>query len=112
MGDDWAVQRRQLSNTPIHRAIHIKVLPDRWQIVDMQSNQRVMSEIFLGDGPRLSREKLHASIRKEVNDWGVAISNGYWVPIIKIYESGDSAWAAQQLSAMLEGSGAKIEVLH
>lgn len=112
MGDDWAVQRRQLSNTPIHRAIHIKVLPDRWQIVDAQSNKRVISEIFLGEGPRASRQQLHTSIRKEVSDWGVAVSSGYWVPIIKIYESPDSAWAAQQLSAMLEGSGAKIEVLH
>ncbi len=109
-GEDWAVQQRRLSSTPMHRSISVRVMADRWLVVDSNSRTNLHREILLKEGPRNARKKLREAIEEEVNDWGAAVAGGYWVPIIKIYSEPGSEWATQQLTAMLEGSGAKIDL--
>ncbi len=109
-GEDWAVQRSRMSDTPIHRTISIRVTADRWLLVDDQTKSLMRAEVKLADGPKNARQQLRSAIEDEVKDWGVAVSRGYWVPVIKIYSDPQTEWATQQLLYMLEGSGAKIEI--
>jgi hypothetical protein len=99
-----------MSDTPIHRSISIRVTADRWLLVDDETKSIIRAEVKLADGPKNARQTLRSAIEAEVSDWGVAISRGYWVPVIKVYSDPQADWATQQLLYMLEGSGAKIEL--
>ncbi len=110
LGQGWALQRKQLSSTPVSRTIEMRVESDRWLIVDARDPTKIETTIMLNEGPAACASQLSKAVKDRIDQWGIAVANGYWVPVIEIKPIGNSNWALAQLNAMLEDSGVIIKV--
>ena len=53
-------------------------------------------------------ENLVSQIWNEVDGWGIAVSNGYWKPILNVEVAPGQDQAFADLQTLLEGSGLEV----
>lgn len=109
LGEGWVLSRSRLSATPVRRVVPIDVHAGQWIIYDSPSRGGIAAKIDLTRGPSDTAQALAATLREQVQSWDLAMSDGYWIPVVMLRIDGDAQWSAEQLTAMLEGSGVEIQ---
>jgi hypothetical protein len=109
-GSGWAQSRVVGKATPVRRGIRMVALDDRWLMLTDSTPYRVETTILLAQGPQATSQQLSQAIRKRVQEWGVAVSNGYWKPQITVEVAPNATRSLDRLVRMLEGSGVELQL--
>jgi hypothetical protein len=109
-GRGWAEARAEGKSTPVVREMYLVAYPDRWMLLEESNPKRSERTIELAAGPRVAGEQLGDSIRKRVDDWGIAVARGYWKPKLIVLAAPQSDSSIRRLERILDGSGVQIEV--
>lgn len=108
-GRGWAWSKGPPTQTPVARAIRLQCLPDRWVVLpDSPSSREGPKEILFDVPPQARAEKLAKVIADRVDGWGLALSGGYWKPILEVEVAPGAGWRYDQLQQLLEGSGLEV----
>lgn len=115
-GRDWAWSNRNNTQTAVVRPVRLQCLEDRWVLLPDQTqghlrdSQASPSLTIPFDGtPQQRTEYLVEAIHRRVEEWGMAVTGGYWKPKLVVEVGPDAQWRYLQLVRLLEGSGLELE---
>lgn len=109
-GRGWAWSEGPRTQTPVVRSIHLHCFADRWVLVPDNGNPDQGTVISFDLAPRDRAEKLARAVQARVDSWGLALTGGYWKPVIVVDVAPDAAWRFNQLRQLLDGSGLEIQL--
>jgi hypothetical protein len=105
-GTNWGLPEARGRTTAVTRPIHVAVLADRLVIVPEKGDSRAPQQIRTA--PDLSPEDVNrfvTAVQREIKDWGLAVADGYWKPVLQVEVAPDAERNFEELRASLEGSG-------
>ena len=87
----------------------MQCLEDRWVILSDSGKVTDPSvTITYDDSPQVRAEKLAKVVSDRVNQWGIALSGGYWKPTLEVDVAPGAEWRFSQLQQLLSGSGLEV----
>jgi hypothetical protein len=107
-GENWALPQRTEGATAYRRPIRVECRPDKFVIHDTDPtlpNRSVEASTTSDE----TVDALVNEIWKQIKNWGMAESGGYWKPVLRLVSPADSGIRAAELQRKLEGSGIEIE---
>jgi hypothetical protein len=107
-GANWALPNYTQQATGITRPIRIRIEADRMLIVPERGDRRAARVVKIENSMSKATENLVSQIWNEVDGWGIAVSNGYWKPILNVEVAPGQDQAFADLQALLEGSGLEV----
>ncbi|MFN3191515.1 MAG: hypothetical protein ACE361_13485 [Aureliella sp.] len=107
-GSNWALDSRSRSRTAVVRPIQLQCLEDRWLILPDDGDVRRASSIPYEGTPEQRADQLAKQIRDRVANWGIALTGGYWRPVLVVEVAPEADWRFNQLKNLFEGSGLEI----
>ncbi len=109
-GRGWAWSQGPASQTPVARAINLQCFADRWVVLpdSGKSNSQIVT-VPLDSAPQQHAEKLANIIADRVDSWGLALTGGYWKPILVVEVAPDAAWRFNQLQQLFDHSGLEVQ---
>lgn len=108
-GQNWALPDNAATATGITRPISIHCYPDRLVIMPERRSHRDPKTVALKEHTRDSMEEFVSAIWTHVEDWGMAVSGGYWKPTLKVTVFPGAEVRFWELQALLAGSGLDVE---
>ena len=87
------------------------VMEDRWMVMRDGAPEKIETTITMEKGPLEARNQLFQAISNRVDSWGVAVSEGYWQPKLRIEVTPSAELSAQRLQKLLEGSDLEAEFM-
>ncbi len=107
-GENWALPQRTQGATAYRRPIRVECRPNRFVIHDTDPAMpyRIIDATTTSDE---AVDALVNEIWKQIKNWGMAESGGYWKPVLRLVSPEDSGIRAAELARKLEGSGIEIE---
>jgi hypothetical protein len=108
-GRNWALQNVKLHQIGVTRPIHISVLPDQIVIVPERGDDRRPQVVQVA--PELTPDDVNhfvTAVQNEVKGWGLAVSDGYWKPVLQADVSPDAERHFTNLRTALSGSGIEV----
>ncbi len=110
-GRGWAWSQGPPSQTSVVRTIHLQCLADRWILLpdSGKANDPRAKTINFEASPQQRAEALAKLIADRVDSWGLALSGGYWKPILVVEVAPDADWRFNQLQQLLDGSGLEVQ---
>lgn len=108
-GRGWAWSHGPPSQTSVTRSIRMQCLEDRWVILaDSGKVSDPSVTITYDQPPQVRAEKLAKVVSDRVNQWGIALSGGYWKPTLDVDVAPGAEWRFSQLEQLLSGSGLEV----
>jgi hypothetical protein len=109
-GKDWGIRERGIGAVPITRPIIVDCRRDRfWLPAD--TRRRADAAVIPIDGSTESAvDGLVKAVWKRIDSWGMAGRGMYWKPVLKLQVSPGGETRAEELTALLEGSGIEVRV--
>jgi hypothetical protein len=107
---NWALPDSRGRTTAVTRPIHIAVLADRIVILPERGDDRPPQHLPIST--ELTPDEVQqfvAAIQREIKGWGLAVSNGYWKPVLKAEIAPTAQQQFDRLQTALEGSGLTLE---
>lgn len=108
-GADWALDDRMMPNsTGITRPISVECRRDQLILLPEKGSggQRVAVPL---DGPMHDAiDPFVAAIRKRIDSWGIAVSGGYWKPVLKVTVAPGAETQFTALQTVLQDSGIEV----
>lgn len=108
-GRGWAWSQGPPTQTPVTRSVRLQCLSDRWIVLPDSGSANDAVTIFFEDAPQLRAEKLAKLIADRVEGWGLALTGGYWKPVLDVDVAPDADWRFDQLRQLMDGSGLEIQ---
>lgn len=110
-GRGWAWSQGPRTQTPVGRSIRMLCLQDRWIILpdSGKANDPAAITIAFDSTPQQRAEKLARVVAERVDSWGLALTGGYWKPILLVDVGPDAEWRFNQLQQLLEASGLEVQ---
>ena len=109
-GRDWAWSEGPRSQTPVVRSIRVQCLEDRWLVLPDSGNSARAVEISFDLSPQERAEQLAIAVQSRVESWGLALTGGYWKPVLSVQVAPNAEWRYTQLKRLLEGSGLEVQL--
>jgi hypothetical protein len=107
-GPDWALRNKTHSATAITRPIRIRCLVDRLVILPEKGDDQRQQVIPTPGGAQAAIEPFVTAIWRQTDRWGLAVSNGYWKPVLNVEVGPGAENNFRQLEAALQGSGLEV----
>lgn len=107
-GANWGLPNYTNRATGITRPIRIRIEADRLLIVPEKGERRAARVVPIEGSMSRATEGLVAQIWKEVEGWGIAVSNGYWKPVLNVEVAPGQDALFEQLETLLDGSGLEV----
>lgn len=107
-GANWGLPNFTNKATGITRPIRIRIEADRLLIVPERGERRAARTVPIEGSMTRATEELVSQIWDEVDGWGIAVSNGYWKPILNVEVANGQDALFQQLQTLLDGSGLEV----
>ncbi|MEM8732797.1 MAG: hypothetical protein AAGG44_01150 [Planctomycetota bacterium] len=107
-GSNWALDSRSRSRTAVVRPIQLQCFEDRWLLLPDSGDVRKASSIPYEGTPEQRADQLAKQIQQRVEDWGIALTGGYWRPVLIVEVAPKADWRFNQLKNLFEGSGLEI----
>lgn len=108
-GRDWAldpgIQRR---GAAVRRNIAVVIHENHYEIPAGPGGSTRMVMIDPHQ-PERAVVQVAAEVARRVDNWGVALSNGHWAPVIRARTLDGGEAAFEQLQTLLHGSGVQVE---
>jgi len=108
-GANWAWDRPQRTQTAVVRAIRVRCYNDCWIVLPEKGSHRPPDTIRFDDPPEKRAEQLAKIVRRRVENWGVALAEGHWTPVLHVEVASDADWRFSQLQRLMEGSGLDVQ---
>ena len=86
----------------------MRCLADRLVLVPERGDDQRMQVIPLQGDVSAALDPFVTAIWKQVDRWGLAVSNGYWKPVLNVEVGPGAEGNFQQLQALLQGSGLEV----
>lgn len=107
-GRNWAWSDGPRTQTPVVRSIRLHCFKDRWVLLPDDGNPNKGTTISFDQPPQARAEALAQAVQDRVKSWGLALTGGYWKPVIVVDVAPDAAWRFAQLEQLLTGSGLEL----
>ena len=107
-GSNWALDSRSRTRTAVVRPIQLQCYGDRWLVLPDDGDVRKASTITYDGTPEQRADQLAKEIQKRVENWGIALTGGYWRPVLVVDVAPKADWRFNQLQNLFEGSGLEI----
>ncbi len=110
-GRGWAWSQGPRTQTPVGRSIRMQCLEDRWIVLpdSGQANDPAAVTIAFDTTPQQRAEKLAKVVAERVDSWGLALTGGYWKPVLVVDVGAGAEWRFNQLQQLLDASGLEIQ---
>ena len=110
-GRGWAWSQGPPSQTSVGRSIRLQCLADRWIVLpdSGKANDPAAITITFDTSPQQRAEQLAKVVAERVDSWGIALSGGYWKPMLVVDVAADAQWRFNQLQQLLDGSGLDVQ---
>lgn len=109
-GRNWAWSEGPRTQTPVVRSIRLHCFKDRWVLLPDDGNPNKGIAISFDQPPQDRAEALAQAVQDRVKSWGLALTGGYWKPVIVVDVAPDAAWRFAQLEQLLVGSGLELRL--
>ena len=83
-GNNWALPQAKPHETGVTRPMRVSIEPQRVVLVPERGDDRPPQVVKVA--PNLSLEDVNhvvSAVQNEVKRWGLAVSNGYWKPVLQ-----------------------------
>ena len=109
-GRGWAWSQGPPTQTAVVRSIRMICYADRWVVLP-DSSRTAASAVTISceEPPQQRAEKLARVVAQRVDEWGLALSGGYWKPVLTVEVAPDAEGRFQQLQQLLAGSGLELQ---
>ncbi len=108
-GRDWALPKTAFGATGITRPILAECHPDRIVIRADRGSEFAHQIIRLDRPTKKSIDQVVTAIWTHTERWGMAVTGGYWKPVIRFEVFPQAEGRFWELKTLLEGSGLVIE---
>lgn len=109
-GRGWAWSQGPPTQTSVVRAIRMQCLADRWVVLaDSAKSGQASTTIAFEDSPQQRAEQLAKVVAERVDQWGIALTGGYWKPVLEVEVAADAEWRFHQLQQLLASSGLDVQ---
>jgi hypothetical protein len=108
-GKNWALPQAKPNAIGVTRPIRISVMPDRIVLAPEQGDSRGAQTVPIA--PELSPDDvthLVDAVHREVDQWGLAVADGYWKPVLRAEVAPGCERHYENLRTALSGSGLDI----
>ena len=110
-GRNWAWSRGPATQTPVVRSIHLHCFADRWVLIGADGSPERGTTISFDDkSPEERAIALASAVKKRVESWGLALTGGYWRPVLVVDVAPQAKWRFDQLQRLMDGSGVEIKL--
>ena len=109
-GSNWGLPESRIHTTAVTRPIRVVVLRDRILILPEQGDDRAAQTIMVS--PQLTFaevDRFVQAVQRHMKSWGLAVSNGYWKPILRIEVAPDAEQVFADLQLGIEDSGFEVQ---
>jgi hypothetical protein len=107
-GRNWAWAAGPARETAVVRTIRVACYQDRWIVLPEQYGTNQSDTIMLDVAMQSSAEQLAKVIADRVDRWGLALSGGYWKPVLEVEVIPGAEQRYEQLRRLLDGSGLEV----
>jgi hypothetical protein len=107
-GANWGLPNYTNKATGITRPIRIRIEADRLLLVPERGERRAARVVPIEGSITTATEGLVSVIWDEVEGWGIAVSNGYWKPVLNVEVAPGQDALFEQLQTLLDGSGLEV----
>lgn len=107
-GRDWAWSDGPRTQNPIVRSLYLHCYDDRWILLPENGKPDQGFLIPFDGTPEERAELLAKAVHRRVEEWGFALSGGYWKPELVVDVAPGAEWRYRQLVRLFEGSGLDI----
>ena len=88
-------------------------MPDRLMILPQRGEQQESLAVALPGALSDSIDEFVTAVWKHTEQWGIAVMNGYWKPVLNVEVAPGADQRFAELQSLLEGSGLEAKrVLH
>lgn len=108
-GRNWAWSEGPPTHTAIVRALYLHCFTDRWVLLPESGNPERGTVIPFDGTPEQRAERLAKAVQQRVDAWGLALTGGYWKPVLVVDVTPQADWRYEQLRRLMQGSGLEIQ---
>jgi hypothetical protein len=108
-GSNWALPHSSPSAIAVTRPIGLVCSPDRLTLLPDPGTYAQATVIPFGDSTESTVDQLVAAVQARMQRWGIAISGGYWKPIVKVEIIPGAEQRFQEMELLLKDSGIEFE---
>lgn len=108
-GENWGLPNAAGKATGVTRPIRLECYENQLRLLPEPGESRTPLVVPIEEDINQNLEAVVAAVWQRMDRWGLAVSNGYWKPIllIEVKPGGEERfWELQQL---LRGSGIEVE---
>jgi len=107
-GTDWGLRGNNGGAVPITRPIRVDCYPDRLVIVPERGLAGAKT-VPLGTWTEQSMDEFVGGVWRYVDTWGIAGNGMYWRPVLHVSVAPGAERRFEELNALMEDSGLRIE---
>jgi hypothetical protein len=108
-GRDWALKDAARSATPYTRPINVQVFTDSLLLLPERGSAQQPVSVPMTGSTRSAIDPFVQHLWKRMEGWGLAGSNAYWKPLLRVEVSPDAEDRFTDFQQLMEGSGLLIE---
>ena len=108
-GHNWALPQAKPNHVGITRSIRVSVEPQRVVVYPERGDNRAPKVVQIA--PELSPDDVTHfvdAVQNEVKGWGLAVSDGYWKPVLQAEVVPGAERQYMNLETALHGSGIEV----
>jgi hypothetical protein len=107
-GNNWALPKATVTATGITRPIYVRCLPDQLLILPERGDSS-STKVVPARGPLVdSIDQFVSAIWQHMDQWGMAVANGYWKPVLHVNVARGAEDRFEELQSLMEGSGVEV----
>ena len=108
-GQNWANPKATAAATGIIRPIYITCLPDQLLIMPEKGEYGAPKVIATPAALSGAMDEFVQAVWKHMDQWGLAVANGYWKPVLQVTVGAGAEQRFQELQTVLQGSGLEVK---
>ncbi len=108
-GSNWALPQAKPNHIGVTRPIRVSVQPDRVVMLPERGDNRAPQVVKIA--PELTPDDVThvvTTVQNEVKGWGLAVSDGYWKPVLQVEVAPGAERQFMNLETALHGSGIDV----
>ena len=108
-GDNWGLPNSAGKAVGVSRPIRMECYDDRLLLLPEQGDGRTPLVVPIEQDLSQNLDAVVAAVWQRMDRWGLAVSNGYWKPILTIDVKPGGEERFWELQQLLQGSGIEVE---
>lgn len=107
-GANWGLPNYTAKATGITRPIRVRIEPGEMLILPERGTKNSARIVPIEGSMTKATEELVSQLWDEVEGWGIAVSGGYWKPVLNVEAAPGAEERVAELEKLLDGSGLEV----